>query len=66
MFNCFPKSIRKLNGSLENFKTTLDNFLETIPDKPYFQPNMIPGAMNSENQPSNYKGLGQATKDLQP
>ena len=53
LFNCLPKTIRNLSGSLDSFKATLDSFLDTLPDEPYIQPDMIPCSMNIENQPSN-------------
>ena len=38
LFNCLPKHIRDHNGSFESFKSRLDKFLKSVPDKP-----IIPG-----------------------
>ena len=34
IFNLLPANIRNFTGSLNNFKTILDTFLASIPDKP--------------------------------
>ena len=35
VFNCLPRGIRDIvTATPENFKSTLDNWLSTIPDKP--------------------------------
>jgi hypothetical protein len=42
LFNCLPRELRDFEGTLETFKSKLDVFLKTIPDKPpvphYYQP----------------------------
>ena len=35
IYNALPKSLREYNGSLLGFKTRLDEYLQTVPDKPY-------------------------------
>ena len=34
LFNSLPSNIREYQGSLEGFKRKIDNFLESIPDRP--------------------------------
>ena len=34
LFNCLPRTLREETGSLIQFKTKLDKFLQTIPDEP--------------------------------
>ena len=35
LFNALPMNIRNFNGSVEAFKSRLDKFLATVPDKPH-------------------------------
>ena len=54
LFNCLPKKIRNKRGcSIDEFKSTLDLFLERIPDEPKSDGN-VPSACNQvTGRPSN-------------
>ena len=44
LFNCLPPKIRNMSGvGLDEFKSSLDKYLETIPDQPKMD-GLVPGA----------------------
>ena len=34
LYNCLPKELRSLEGSMETYKTKLDEYLSKLPDRP--------------------------------
>lgn len=46
LFNCLPRYLRDLGGSLEAFKRQLDGFLATVPDRPML-PHYYQGATSN-------------------
>ena len=51
LFNCLPRYVRDHRGSLDSFKSTLDDFLTSIPDQPSGQE--LAGSINKDCMPSN-------------
>ena len=35
LYNCLPKELRSLEGSMETYKTKLDKYLSILPDRPH-------------------------------
>ena len=52
IYNSLPTSIRKITGDLIEFKYELDRYLSLLPDQPPI-PGSIPGARDSNDNPSN-------------
>ena len=65
LFNCLPKKIRNKKGcSIDKFKSTLDLFLERIPDEPKSDGN-VPSACNQvTGRPSN--SIIEQSRKLEP
>ena len=50
--NSIPQDIRLFTGKLDQFKSKLDAYLETLPDQPQTE-SLIPDAMTIYRVPSN-------------
>ena len=47
LYNCIPPEVRACNGSLDVFKSKLDNFLQSVPDRPCMPGYYQDAALNS-------------------
>ena len=52
IFNSLPQDIKTFSGSLDQFKSKLDDYLETLPDQPQTE-SLTPSAMTVYQKPSN-------------
>ena len=48
LWNCLPKNVRNFQGSQDDFKEILDQFLTKVPDEPKTE-GLTPGAIDQQN-----------------